>query len=33
LSFSGIDFMQVSQGFVLVPTYTDDELDYLFRAY
>jgi flavin-dependent dehydrogenase len=28
--FLGEDFMQVAQGFVLVPTYTDDELDYLF---
>ncbi len=28
--FLGDDFMQVAQGFVLVPTYTDDEIDYLF---
>ena len=28
--FLGDDFMQVAQGFVLVPTYSDDELDYLF---
>jgi len=28
--FLGGDFMRVAQGFVLVPTYEDDELDYLF---
>lgn len=28
--FLGGDFMRVAQGFVLVPTYTDEELDYLF---
>lgn len=28
--FNGDDFMQVARGFALVPTYTDDELDYLF---
>lgn len=28
--FNGEDFMQVARGFALVPTYTDDELDYLF---
>jgi flavin-dependent dehydrogenase len=28
--FLGDDFMRVAQGFVLVPTYEDDELDYLF---
>ncbi|MFC1591846.1 NAD(P)/FAD-dependent oxidoreductase, partial [Thermodesulfobacteriota bacterium] len=28
--FLGEDFMRVAQGFVLVPTYTDEELDYLF---
>jgi flavin-dependent dehydrogenase len=28
--FLGEDFMRVAQGFVLVPTYEDEELDYLF---
>ena len=28
--FLGDDFMRVAQGFVLVPTYEDEELDYLF---
>ena len=28
--FNGDDWLQVAQGFALVPTYTDDELDYLF---
>jgi digeranylgeranylglycerophospholipid reductase len=28
--FLGGDFMRVAQGFVLVPTYEDEELDYLF---
>lgn len=28
--FNGEDWMQVAQGFALVPTYTDEELDYLF---
>jgi len=28
--FNGNDWLQVAQGFALVPTYTDDELDYLF---
>ncbi len=28
--FNGDDWMQVAQGFALVPAYTDDELDYLF---
>lgn len=28
--FNREDHMQVSQGYALVPTYTDDELDYLF---
>lgn len=28
--FNGDDYLQVAQGFVLVPTYTDAELDYLF---
>jgi digeranylgeranylglycerophospholipid reductase len=28
--FNGDDYLQVAQGFALVPTYTDDELDYLF---
>lgn len=28
--FNGEDWLQVAQGFALVPTYTDDELDYLF---
>ncbi|MCX8043494.1 MAG: NAD(P)/FAD-dependent oxidoreductase [Desulfobacterota bacterium] len=28
--FNGADFMQVAKGFALVPTYTDEELDYLF---
>lgn len=28
--FNGEDHLRVSQGYALVPTYTDDELDYLF---
>ena len=28
--FNNDDYMLVSQGYALVPTYTDDELDYLF---
>lgn len=28
--FNGPDHLRVSQGYALVPTYTDDELDYLF---
>jgi flavin-dependent dehydrogenase len=28
--FNGGDFLRVAQGYALVPTYTDDELDYLF---
>lgn len=28
--FNGDDYLQVAHGFALVPTYTDDELDYLF---
>jgi digeranylgeranylglycerophospholipid reductase len=28
--FNGDDYLQVAQGFALVPTYTDEELDYLF---
>ncbi len=28
--FNSDDYLQVAQGFALVPTYTDDELDYLF---
>lgn len=28
--FNGEDYLRVSQGYALVPTYTDDELDYLF---
>jgi len=28
--FNGDDYLQVAQGFALVPTYADDELDYLF---
>ena len=28
--FNGADFMQVARGFALVPTYEDEELDYLF---
>lgn len=28
--FNSEDWLQVAQGFALVPTYTDDELDYLF---
>lgn len=28
--FNGEDWMQVAQGFALVPTYTDEELDFLF---
>jgi len=28
--FNGDDYLRVAQGFALVPTYTDDELDYLF---
>ncbi|MBR5565547.1 MAG: NAD(P)/FAD-dependent oxidoreductase [Roseburia sp.] len=28
--FNGADHLRVSQGYALVPTYTDDELDYLF---
>lgn len=28
--FNGDDWLQVAQGFALVPTYTDEELDYLF---
>lgn len=28
--FNGEDWMQVAQGFALVPTYTDEELDYMF---
>ncbi len=28
--FNSDEYMQVSQGYALVPTYTDDELDYLF---
>lgn len=28
--FNGEDWMQVAQGFALVPAYSDDELDYLF---
>ena len=28
--FNGDDWMQVAQGFALVPAYADDELDYLF---
>ena len=28
--FNGEDYLQVAQGFALVPTYTDEELDYLF---
>jgi len=28
--FNGDDWLQVAQGFALVPTYSDDELDYLF---
>jgi flavin-dependent dehydrogenase len=28
--FNGDDYLQVAQGFALVPTYSDDELDYLF---
>ncbi|RMF98421.1 MAG: NAD(P)/FAD-dependent oxidoreductase [Candidatus Schekmanbacteria bacterium] len=28
--FNGEDFLQVAQGYALIPTYTDEELDYLF---
>ena len=28
--FCGDDFLQVAQGYALIPTYTDEELDYLF---
>jgi flavin-dependent dehydrogenase len=28
--FNGDEYMQVAQGYALIPTYTDDELDYLF---
>ncbi len=28
--FNSSDYLRVSQGYALVPTYTDDELDYLF---
>ncbi|MEI6127889.1 MAG: NAD(P)/FAD-dependent oxidoreductase, partial [Pseudomonadota bacterium] len=28
--FNGDEYLQVAQGFALVPAYTDDELDYLF---
>jgi hypothetical protein len=28
--FNSDDYLQVAQGFALVPTYTDDEIDYLF---
>jgi len=28
--FNGDDFLQVAQGYALIPTYTDEELDYLF---
>lgn len=28
--FNGPDYMKVSQGYALVPVYTDDEIDYLF---
>lgn len=28
--FNGADHLRVSQGYALVPVYTDDELDYLF---
>lgn len=28
--FNGADHLRVAQGYALVPTYTDDELDYLF---
>lgn len=28
--FNGDDYMRVAQGYALVPTYNDDELDYLF---
>ncbi len=28
--FNGNDFLQVAQGYAFIPTYTDDELDYLF---
>ncbi len=29
--FNSEDYLRVSQGYALVPTYTDDEIDYLFR--
>jgi len=28
--FNGPEFLQVAQGYALIPTYTDEELDYLF---
>jgi hypothetical protein len=28
--FNSDDYLRVAQGFALVPTYSDDELDYLF---
>lgn len=30
--FNSDDYLLVSQGYALVPTYTDDELDYLFAS-
>ncbi|HCW52894.1 MAG TPA: NAD(P)/FAD-dependent oxidoreductase, partial [Clostridium sp.] len=30
VEFNSNEYLRVSQGYALVPTYTDDELDYLF---